>query len=86
MTRLIVPGVAMDPSQSEVGGRREAGEQGAGGHPHQRGGDGAQCLMFLSEVSKYSPDTTTPTTTIITRLKLVIALLLLCYYCQIHTF
>lgn len=35
MMTLIVPGVAVDPSQSSVGGRREAGEQGAGGHPHQ---------------------------------------------------
>lgn len=60
---LIVPGVAVDPSQSSVGGRQEASEQGAGGHPHQRGGDGAQCLVSLCEVSRYSPHTTTTTLT-----------------------
>lgn len=51
----------MDPSRGSVGGRPEAGKQGAGGHAHQRGGDGAQCLMSLCEVSRYSPYTITTT-------------------------
>lgn len=49
----------MDPSRGSVGGRPEAGKQGAGGHAHQRGGDGAPCLMSRCEVSRYSPDANT---------------------------
>lgn len=56
-----VPGVAMDPSRGSVGGRQEAGKQGAGGHAHQRGSDGAQGLNSLCEVSRYSLYTMTTT-------------------------